>query len=1068
MKNKMNNMVSNKLRYLILMLACLWAFPAFAQQQVELLGTVTNAKTNEPIENVNITVRGTTAGTTTDVDGNYKLQVPSLQDTLVFSYIGYQSEVVPIDGRTTIDIEMKSKTIMGEELVVTGYGKVKKKFFTGSTSRITSEQLENVPMTNVKSMIGVLTTGARVSSLSGAPGGRRPVVIRGNTSISANLNASTAFSTPLYVIDGVQTSLSNLPGYYQSNQDFLASLNPDNIKSITILKGASAAAIYGSRGANGVIVIETKSGAALSEPKINFNFTLGFRPKPELVPIYVGAAERQRKMRMINTWWSYEDRLSSEVPIMLTDSLNSAFNNAVNYQGLFYRNAITQNYNISIRGGAEKNNYRVSAGYAKSLGAVISTGFKRYTLNARIDSEIGDKFTNNLIVRLSYSNRMTGQGNPYQTTYNYNSTLPTSPSDLNSSLFRLTDAQRKSLVGQLDNKLNKNRTISPTISDQIRYEFLDWLALSSQLTFKYRSNKKNYYEPSTLYDGVNGFASYSLYNHRSWSENTYLNMVKEWKDHELTILLGNRIDYNKSETMGLTAVGPGSDAIKVINDRYKTSQVDGFTGLSANATISFYTRIRYNFKDRYIFTVNYSRDGSSRFGELVRWANFPSVAGAWIFTSEPFIKQWLPDFIDYGKIRFSWGINGKQFSQDYIRYGGYTPGYGGAAHWSNHMEVSSYAGVKGVIPNYNSIQNRAVSWQQSTQWNIGVDLGLLNRRLSITFDAYHKKTSQLLFQVALPSYAGYNSAVANVAGVLNYGWEARVKYSIIPRTKDYQIRLSLGLSQNHNFVSKLPNGGRDYYGSNYGYVVGRPINLYYMFVNNGIVDDLSELPTNPYTGERLHGKPNGAWDYTRPGLPLWKDINGDNYLNSEGDQILTSEYSPSPTIRGSFNLNLNYKSWYLNLYSSFSFGADIYNSVLQNYLNHYDRGGDSWATNGLRSLKGISFWQKGDSEKEANYPALVPNAPGLSPFYSFRPWQTLWLENGSYWKINLVQLGYTFKNLDISPISNLRVFFTVKNPWMWKASDIIVNPALVNAKGRTIGNGYPPMTTYSLDVSVTF
>lgn len=183
--------------------------------------------------------------------------------------------------------------------------------------------------------------------------------------------------------------------------------------------------------------------------------------------------------------------------------------------------------------------------------------------------------------------------------------------------------------------------------------------------------------------------------------------------------------------------------------------------------------------------------------------------------------------------------------------------------------------------------------------------------------------------------------------------------------------------------------------------------------------------------------------------------------------ILLYNYSPSPKIRGSFNINLNYKSWYLELYSSFSFGADIYNSVLQNYLDSYDRGGDTWATNGLRGLEGISFWRKGNNGEVAQFPALVPQAPGLSPFYSFRGNQTLWLESGSYWKINLISLGYTFNNLDSDKISHLRLFLTVQNPWMWQKSDLVVNPSLVNAKGRTLGNGYPIMSTYSFGINIT-
>ncbi|MBC9795004.1 SusC/RagA family TonB-linked outer membrane protein [Sinomicrobium weinanense] len=1054
----------------------------YAQQSgVTVTGKTTDSETGILIPGANVVEKGTMNGVSTDFDGNFSIQVSGPEAVLVISYVGYSNQEIPVGEKTYFEVRLKEERTELDDVVLVGYQKVHKRDVTGAVSSVRSDALESIPVLNVSGLIATQVTGMQNVTMTGAPAGRGALVIRGNTSIGGDIDANLAYSTPLYVVDGVQTSLEDLAGYGVSNMDFLASLNPDDIASIDILKDASAAAIYGSRGANGVIIIETKKGAALDKPEFSFSTSMGIQPQPDLVPMLAGAAERRAKMDMLYNWWTPAEMQSGHTPMVLTDSINPAFNNNIDYQGLFYKTGITQKYNFSVRGGSEKTNYRVSLGYDNQEGVIKGTGVDRITLSTNLNFTAGQKFRNQLITRFTYTDQQTGQGNPYLGSFDLNNSLPVNPAQLQSSLFYVSDERLASLNGELNDKMNQDRTVNFTISNFATLDLLDGLSANSQISFVYDSNKKNFYEPSSVRTERDGFASYALYTRKNLTAETYLSLFKNFGggNHEVTAVLGNRVDYNQYEDMALSAIGFGSDAIKVINSRYTKDQIEGYTDISANALVSFFGRATYAYKDRYQLGVNFSMDGSSRFGKDVRWAKFPSVSAGWIVSDEPFLEPLISGVVDYLKLRGSWGINGKQFPENYLRFGAYDLGYGGnrswyninSSYWSNQMNVSTYGGITGVIPNYDKIGNASLSWEETKQWNIGFDLDMFNRRVSLTFDAYHKNTEKLFFDVLFPAYSGYNSAPTNVAGVINYGWESMLRYHVFPRTNDLRLELMFGFAQNKNYVSKLPNGNRDYIGSNYGYVVGRPLNLYKMFINDYIIDDLSQLPVNPFTGEPLTGK--SAWAPIRPGFPIWKDLNGDYLLNEEHDQKLTTDYSPIPDIQGSFNINLQYKKWYFQAYSQFSFGADIKNTVLNSYMDAYDRASSPWAERGLADLSEYSFWQQpGDGAAGVDFPALYPKPPGLGPWYGFRGNQSMWIESGDYWKVTNASIGYTFDQQDNFMkkigLTRLRLYTSVLNPYQWQRSKKVVDASMVNAKGETYGNGYPQARTIMIGIDTKF
>lgn len=1022
----------------------------------------------ENLSGATVKIKGTPTQAVTDVDGSFSIAAKE-GDILLISFVGYENTQITVSKQKNYNIKLKSAQNDLSDVVIIGYQKVHKKNVNAAVSTITSKDLQDIPVISVSSVIASLATGIQTPTQTGAPGGRGSLIIRGNTSMSSG------YSSPLYVIDGVQTSLEDLAGYNTSNTDFLASLNPNDIEKIDFLKDASAAAIYGSRGANGVIIITTKKGGALDKPEFTFSLNTGISPIPNLVPMNIGSAERNAKMGMVNKWWKSDDLQNSNIPMVLSDSLNPAFNNKVDYQGLFYRTGISNKYNLGVRGGSEATNYRLSVGYDNVEGVIKNSGFRRYTFSGNINSKVGQKFDNQFRVNLVQTENQTGQGNPDGGGFQFNNTLPTDPSDLNSSLFYISDAKMKSLQGELSEKLNTDETIQMTLSDFMKYDFTSAFSITAQFNYVYSSEKKNYYEPSTVREDGDGFASYALYNRKNLSSDLYANYLKKFGEHTVTAVIGQKTDYNKYENMFMYAKGFGVDAIKVINERYTQDQINGNTSIESNALLSYFGRVGYRYRDRYMVDVAFSRDGSSRFGEDVRYANFSSVALGWIFSDEPFIKNWGADIISYGKLRASYGVNGNEIDENFLRYGSYTLGYGGNPLWSNLMNVSTYGGTTGVVTNYNTIGNPNLSWVSAKQWNIGFDLDLFNNQINITFDAYNKKTENLLFETPFPAYSGFNQAKSNIAGVMNYGWESMVKFQIFSIQNPWKLEVTAGVSQNKNYVTKLPNGNKDYYGydanrgRDYGYVVGMPLILPVQFQNEYIIDYLSQLPVNPYTGEVLHGK--SAWGTIAPGTPIWKDYNGDYLLDEAGDYKLDTSFKPTPDFTGLFNLNLRYKGWYLQAYSQFSFGSDIIDSSTQKYLDNYDRGTD-WAVKGLQDLSELSFWQNpGDGAAGARYPALYPALPNTTPYYRFRSGQSLWKESGDYWKISNATLGYTIdKNrvLDQIHISRVRIYGTILNPYQWQRSKVVSDASQVDEMGYTLGNGYPQSKTFTFGLDIKF
>lgn len=458
-------------------------------------------------------------------------------------------------------------------------------------------------------------------------------------------------------------------------------------------------------------------------------------------------------------------------------------------------------------------------------------------------------------------------------------------------------------------------------------------------------------------------------------------------------MLGTSFDYTQNETSDFNALGGSGDIIHTISG-YNKSDIDGNTDISQNAMLSYWARFGYRLMNRYMVDFNFRRDASSRFGKNNRWANFPAISFGWIFTDEPFMAA-TNSWFNYGKLKFSYGKNGKQFSDNYLRYNMYTLGYNGLGGYAGQISNSTYNGVTAVVPDFSQLADNNLSWEESKQWNFGAELEFFNRRLFANLDIYNRKTDALLFGVAFPGYTGFSQVQSNVAGIMNYGFELSFDAYLFPRENDFQIQLQPSITHNNNMVTKLPNDDRDYINSDYsyGYTVGKPGPVYYGLNYIGPIDQLSDLPVNPYTGLPLDPTKGGIWGTVQPGYPLWEDING-NYLvsdNADEDTQLIDKNS-NPKIQGYLNLQISYKQWRLRVNSEFAFGRDIYDHVSQSILNRYDYG--TWDTKASLDLSDYSIWTGQGSG--GYYPSLLVSVPGSAGRYGYRG-------SSMYWKMEIIE-----------------------------------------------------------------
>ena len=996
---------------MLIMLLLSFSDQALSQQLKSITGTVLEA--GQPLPGVTVRVKGTNRGTTTLANGKYSIQAAS-NETLVFAFLGMVTQETVVGDRSTVNVTLQVSSASLGEVVVIGYGTVKKPDLTGSVGVVPMDDMMKAPVGTFAEALAGRVAGVKVNASDGQPGGGINIVIRGAGSL-------TQSTSPLYVIDGFPVE----------NPD-PASINPEEIESMTILKDASSTAIYGSRAANGVILIQTKRGS-VGKPVVNFSSSYGIQemPKPMEVMSPYEFIKYQTELNPLTA----TTRAFFAGGKTLEDYKSAA---GVNFQDYVLQQGAIQNYNLALRGGTDQTKYSISGSLFDQIGSIINTGLNRYSGRATLDQNISNKIKAGVTVNYSgikqygqvINQGAVTQGNPtafaLARAWLYRPISPNPNDDLladavdddalNASDFRVNpfiDLQNQhsfnitSLVetnGYLSYEINKNLNIQSNAG--IRH---------NKLTLERFYNSKTAQggpSPNNV-NGVNGSISNLFTN--SFSNETTLNYKKTFKkDHTITGLGLFAINSNNTNTKGyagrlLPNENLGMDGLE------EGLAFNPVSSSSVNTMASYAGRLDYNYKSKYIVTGTFRADGSSKFRE--HWGYFPGAALAWNMHKEGFFAKILPG-ISTSKIRTSYGSNGNNRVGDFDTYARLLQSVNGYS-FNNGTPIASNS--------VSSIGNPDLAWEKVTTIDLGYEIGILKDRVVLEMDLYRKTTENLLLNAILPSSTGFTSAVKNIGKLRNDGLELTLN-TVNVQSKNFSWQSNLNISFNKNKVMELTRGQRSLT-SNSDYVsqfnkplyvaeIGKPAGMMIGFIWEGNYQ-YSDFD-NPSPGVYIL-KPsvptNGAVRNTiLPGDIKYRDINGDGIMN---DADLTFIGSGQPIHTGGFSNNFNYKAFSLNVFFQWSYGNDIYNA------NRLIMEGNSNGWANINQFASYSNRWSPENPTNANYRT---RGQGPIGFHSSRV-----VEDGSFIRMKTVSLNYNLpaKLIKTAYLSNLSVNVSAQNLITW-------------------------------------
>lgn len=992
-------------------------------QQEIITGTVTDAQSGETLPGVNVLVKGTTTGTSTGSDGSFELNVPSRQDTLVFSFIGYQTQEVPISGRTTVDVDLQSQAIAGEELVVVGYGTQSTRQLSSSVQNISSEDLEDAPVAQVGQMLQGKLSGVKINQTTGRPGEGVKIQVRGAASI-------TAGADPLYVVDGMPISGD------------IGNLNPSEIKSISVLKDAAATSLYGSRAANGVVLVETKT-AIPGETRVDLNAYYGFENVPE-----------NRRLEMMNARQYAE--FQKEIDEQNGRPVDPEFQNPDQYgEGTDWYEEITktapvQNYNLTVGTGSDRFNTSVTAGYFNQDGVIVGTGYQRISLraNTRYDPIESLSIGFNIAPNFSTNTNFPTDGNPYGGQNIVSSALITTPlaspyNEDGSLALTATDPATFGNPNWL--RVAKERVYED--EDQrllsngfIEYEILDGLVAKTTANIQLSNSKLFVFNPSTvggLFSPPPRVPSGSETTSRfyNWVNENTLTYQTQINDHSFDILAGLTAQRYNEEFNVLDGSNFPDDKVQRLN---AAGQISISSGVEKWTLLSYLARLNYSYKDRYLVSASIRRDGSSRFGPENRWGNFPSGSIGWIVSEEDF---WNLEPISFAKLRASYGIVGNFQIGNYS----YIPTYGATDYAFGNSMVSGRA--------VNNLGDMGLGWERNKEFNIGADIYLINDRLQLEYNYYSKTTSDLLFDVQVPASSGFNNLQTNIGELEFWGHEISVNSTNI-QNNTFSWNTNLNVSFDRNKVSSLAtresslqHGINLYSFLSHRSQVGRSIGMFYGAIHDGVYVDQEDFNNSPkHTSSQV-------------GTIKFKDLNNDGEITFPEDMSFIG--NPWPDFTFGITNHVNYKDFDLSVLISGSYGNDI----LARHLN-WDTNLDG-VFNVLEEVK--DRWKSPEDPGKGIYGSTQQG----TTFLERDRWHSEHIKDGSYLSFKNITLGYTVPFKENSSVRRLRVYGSVQNAFILTSYDG-PNPEVNTASsssGSTPGvdqNSYPIPRTISLGVNLSF
>lgn len=979
-----------------------------------------------------VQVKGISGGTITDIDGNYILKDVPRTATLVFSYVGMQNKEVPVNGKSTINVTLLDDALQLEQVVVIGYGSVKKSDVTGSVTSVKTEALKEIPANSVEGLLQGRAAGLQVINSSQDPGAGATVRIRGGSSLRGS-------NAPLVVVDG----------FPLGDAGDLKQINPSDIVNMEILKDASASAIYGSRGANGVIMITTKRAkTGTTNITVRQQITLSqFDTKLDLWRDPVLMASLNNESR-INGGLDplYVGKVSSTgVYYPSVEELQTTWTTNTRWDDLVFRDTpVSNNTTATISSSNDRTVFNLSANFYTDNGMYIKDDYTKGGYNLSVDHNIYDNFKVRFSNILSRGVRNANGGlsywrNPIYPVYDENGDYYlTNASDFSHPM-AITDLQK-----------NETKSLDVISSVALEWQLFPFLKLTSQLNYKFGKSVSDRYYPKKYTEAgefSNGQAEIENWEGHNLVSETFANFQKKFDKHDIGAMVGYSYEYYMSRSSGLTGKDFVNEALGNENmGAGNPEKNEIWNGYSDNKLVSGMFRLNYVYDNKYLLTLTARADGSSKFGKNNKWAMFPSGAVSWKAHEESFIKNL--NVFDELKFRFSYGISGNQGISPYqtlSRYG--TDKYYNDGSWATTIGpgyVSGWTGPGWVYRVWSGIPNPDLKWETTAQADFGIDMAFLNRRLRVSFDYYDKQTSDLLRERNLALSSGYDKMWVNDGKIQNRGFEVTVDADIL-QTKDWQLSGTLIYSRNRNKVKDLGNTLEsglvtdpmtgmlfEYSGNSLEQyrdytnilAIGQPVNVFYGYKVDGIVQTLNEGIDAGLSG-----------DYANPGEFKYMNLNGDSEI-SEADKTIIGD--PNPDFTASLALNLSWKKFDVSVFLNGVFGQDVLNTKAF----------------GEPSNSPLRWTPDNPTNK---YPSLRDGRQ-----VKISDW---WIEDGSFLRVQNLNIGYTFDLPKKSFLSKARIYMNASN--LYTFTKFKGYDPEVGLDGVYSG-GYPRLRKWTFGLDLTF
>uniref|UniRef100_F4CDC8 TonB-dependent receptor plug n=1 Tax=Sphingobacterium sp. (strain 21) TaxID=743722 RepID=F4CDC8_SPHS2 len=990
---------------LIMLMTSLWLLSGIAySQERSLQGMVMNAKTKEPLPGVGIKTKDGTKSSVTDAEGRFRIVISPNTKSLIISSIGYETKEVPVQQQGLLRIELVEQEQNLDEVVVVGYGTQTKRAVTGAVASISHEKFQDRSFSNVAQSLAGQLAGVNISQSQGAPGQSPNIRIRGTSSITAGTN-------PLYVVDGMPIENFNLNN-----------INPQDIESVEVLKDASSAAIYGSRGANGVVLVTTKLGKA-GTTHVGFNYEYGIQKVSRRIDLMDAQQYIQYYVDAHNNGWinSGEGRSASDpnsvrtkpfqIPEDFTDPVKrAALGTGTDWQEVMFRTAPSHQAQLSVSGGTEKTQFLFSGNYLDQEAVLDQNYLKRLTLRSNIRQQVSDRFAVGLNLGVTgVYDRTEGtegksdvislglQSAPIFPVYNENGNLGFK--DPNSTWYRFaqyTDLQLwhpYSLTRELHKQNKSFNTLGNAFAE---YTILDGLKFKTSinanlLNTRYEMfwNKDQKYGYSSALPAQGNANSRFMLN---WlSENT-LNYDKQFNDHGLAVLLGYTVQKQRDEYQALSAGNFPNNLVPTLN----AGTVNGGTSLAYEwAMISYLGRVNYNYKNRYFLSAVLRRDGSSRFGANNRFGYFPSVSAGWVISDEQFFES--VKAINNLKLRASYGATGNN----------QIPNYGpiGLLGASNYVYGSELA--TGLM--LTNIPNPDLRWERTNMLNLGVDVAFLQDRFRLSAEFYHSVTNDLLLNVPVPDITGFATQLTNVGKLRNRGFELNINSRNIDR--DFKWSTDFNLSLNRNKVLQLGPGNAPLLYTDYVVQVktevGQPISNFFGYIYDGVYKNQAEIEASPARGD----------GFTKPGDPKIRDVDGDGRI-TEADRTIIGNNQPDFIV--GLNNSFSFKGIELSFLFQGSFGGEITNQLVR-FNGIWNAGRNAFA-------KVANYWKSESDPGDGWHFKPTVDPKGYQERFS-----SYWVEDGTFVRLKNIRISYALPQRWVSktPAKGIRIFANAENVYLW-------------------------------------